>query len=456
VAPREPWERVWIDAEKYAEDIHALINCTECHAGQAVDDMAAAHEGLINRPSSDPVAACGDCHPTVAESAANSLHMTLAGYDDVLYARASEDYHAAIEEAQEYHCNDCHATCGDCHISQPFNTGGGLLQGHVFYREPSMSNNCTACHGSRVKNEYYGLNEGHPSDVHFRSRMACNDCHTGDQLHGVGVDAAHRYDGPARPDCIDCHEEQVGIGSGIYQHEIHGLESMSCQVCHSVSYTSCTNCHVEQTADGIPFYGTESHEMTFRIAKNVLRSNDRPFDYVTVRHVPIDRTSFSFYGIEFVNFEALPTWAYATPHNIQRNTPQTESCLSCHENDDVFLTEAAIVTGEIEANRSIIVDAAPPLPEGYENVITGQEGQPAPATDDAGSDAGGFWGAPDTATEEPPADDAGSFWGAGSTEEGESGESTGSADSFWGTTPDSEEGESSSSTDSESFWGSSD
>lgn len=446
MAPMEPWERVRVDAELYAEDIHSLINCTTCHLGESVDDMELAHQGMVESPTEDPIATCGQCHETIAESSANSLHMTLAGYDEVLYDRSLPEHHPAIEEAEQYHCNECHATCGDCHISQPSNVGGGLLEGHTFVREPSMSRNCTGCHGSRVKDEYYGAHEDIPSDVHFRARMSCNDCHTGDEMHGIGIDANHRYDGPAEPACESCHEDQIGVGSGILQHELHGTETLSCQSCHSVSYTNCTNCHVQRTEDDIPFFSVESHELDFALGRNVLQGSDRPYEYVPVRHVPIDRESLSFYGVEFPNFDNRPTWAYATPHNIQRITPQTESCLSCHENDAVFLTADRVVSGELAANADVIVESAPPLPDGYENVITGQEDQTAPSADSA--DDGGFWGGGDTTEPEEPADDAGGFWGGGDAAEPEEPADDGG---FWGGGDTAEPEEPADEADS--FWG---
>ena len=78
--------------------------------------------------------------------------------------------------------------------------------------------------------------------------------------------------------------------------------------------------------------------MDFKIGRNPLQSDDRPWKYVPVRHVPIDPESFAYYGEDLLpNFDALPTWKYATPHNIQRNTPQTETCDACHGNADLFL-----------------------------------------------------------------------------------------------------------------------
>jgi len=380
----EPWERVWIDAETYSSDVHSLINCTTCHGGNTSEDMDTAHQNMLASPTDDPAYSCGSCHPGITESAINSLHNTLKGYDSVLYARSIPEFHPIIEEMEHYHCDSCHASCGDCHVSQPRAVGGGLLEGHLFVETPSMSRNCTACHGSRVKDEYYGAHEGLSSDVHFKNRMACVDCHTGDQMHGIGrEDADHRYAGAVEPSCESCHQDQIGVGSGIYQHELHGTETLSCQVCHSISYTNCTNCHVERTADDVAFYSVEDHFLGFYIGRNPLRGAERPYEYVPLRHVPIDINSFSFYGENLLpNFGVLPTWAYATPHNIQRHTPQNASCESCHGNNDIFLTAETVRENTRGANRDVIVEQAPPLPEGYEDVIT----RPDAEESDSGAD----------------------------------------------------------------------
>jgi len=395
------WERVWIDAETYSQDLHSLINCTQCHGGQAVNDMTLAHTDMNERPAQN-AETCGSCHTDVTPASLNSLHSTLAGYDTALYERSVPENHPVLEDMEASHCNECHTTCGDCHISQPFSVGGGLLDGHNYVETPPMSQTCTACHGSRVKNEYFGLNEGFPSDVHFRNRMSCSDCHTADEIHGIGITADHRYDGVAEPSCESCHQDEIGVGSGIEQHEIHGTEILSCQSCHSIEYTNCTNCHVEQTDDGVPFFSVESHDMGFYLGRNDLQGAERPYRYVTVRHVPIDRDSFSFYGDNLLpNFDNRPTWMLATPHNIQRNTPQNATCDSCHGNDALFLTIDKVVESERAANINIIVDGAPLLPAGYESATPIETESPADTSTD-------FWGEP-VATPTPT--ESSDFWG---------------------------------------------
>jgi thiosulfate/3-mercaptopyruvate sulfurtransferase len=115
--------------------------------------------------------------------------------------------------------------------------------------------------------------------------------------------------------------------------------------------------------DGVAYFETEPSVMAFKIGRNPLQGEDRPWTYVPVRHVPIDPESFAYYGEDLLpNFGALPTWKYATPHNIQRNTPQTETCNSCHGNTEFFLTADDLGPAERTANQDVIVEVPPPMP----------------------------------------------------------------------------------------------
>jgi len=364
VAPLEPWEKVLVDAETFPETVHGEIPCTDCHNGVQDADKKIAHTDLIARPSDGPDSSCAECHAEETAAHDSSLHHTQAGYWTVLASRGASAEEPAMQEMFGNHCASCHTTCGDCHISQPASVGGGLLDGHLFSAQASMSRTCTACHGSRVGEEYLGKHEDLRPDVHFRQgRMTCVDCHSGEQMHGQtaepteGVDP-HRYAGPESPACQECHPT-VGDDGNLY-HETHG-ERLACQVCHSISYQNCEGCHVAVSEEsGNPFFEVESHWLTFLIGRNPRQSEARPYDYVTVRHVPIDRDSFAFYGDNLLpEFDTQPTWRYATPHNIQRETPQTESCNACHGNPDLFLTADKVVEDELQANEAVIVDSVP-------------------------------------------------------------------------------------------------
>ena len=58
-------------------------------------------------------------------------------------------------------------------------------------------------------------------------------------------------------------------------------------------------------------------------------------------------------------FDDQPTWRYATPHNIQRVTPQTGNCNNCHGNPDIFLTADKVAPEELSANHAVIVEEIP-------------------------------------------------------------------------------------------------
>lgn len=357
--PLEAWERVLVDAEAVSTGVHASLSCTDCHGGEAVTDFVAAHTGLVRDPSEEPDNVCGQCHIDIEADASNSLHTTLAGYDTALYSRSTPENHPALEEMEANHCNSCHASCGQCHISQPTSVGGGLLEGHAVVAKPPMTRTCTGCHGSRIKDEYTGRNEGFPADVHFtQARFSCVDCHTGDEMHGTDMDVTHRYDGAREPVCEDCHAD-LDSGDGSMYHTIHG-DKVQCQICHSVDYKNCSGCHVQQSEEGVPYFEIDPSWMDFRIGVNPEPTEERPWEYILLRHVPIDPESFAYYGDGLLpNFDNRPTWLPATPHNIQRNTPQTESCDACHGNPDLFLTSDAVAPEELQANQPVIVNELP-------------------------------------------------------------------------------------------------
>jgi hypothetical protein len=376
VPPLEAWEKVLVDGEEYPLTVHGILECTSCHGGRNVDEKEAAHQEMLMDPSEDPELTCGECHSDLAELQTHSLHSTLQGYRTSLYARSLPENHEKLEEMMGNHCDSCHATCGQCHVSQPTSVGGGLLDGHSFMRTPPMSRTCTACHGSRVGNEYTGKNEGYMADIHFRQgRMSCVDCHDNQEMHGQEADCQtchegpepdgempldnHRYDGRQSPRCETCHVEVAAGKDKITMHKTHGGD-LSCQVCHSITYKSCDGCHPQLNEDGNAFFETDGSYMTFFIGLNPRPSYERPYKYVPVRHVPVAEDSFAFYGDDLLpNMDALPTWLYATPHNIQILTPQNATCNSCHGNPDIFLTADKVYDYELEANLEVIVDQIP-------------------------------------------------------------------------------------------------
>jgi thiosulfate/3-mercaptopyruvate sulfurtransferase len=260
-------------------------------------------------------------------------------------------------------CGSCHATCGDCHISQPKNVGGGLVRAHRINRTPDMTRNCTACHGSRVGDEFRGSNAYAGADVHYRpGAMTCVDCHSGAEMHGDGTRPEYRYEVAAMPQCEDCHE---GLEDANAYHAKH-WGTLNCQVCHSQSYKSCNSCHVGQGITG-------SSYATFKIGRNPIPQL-RSAEYVLLRHVPIATDTYAGWGLpELDSFDQEPTWKYASPHNIRRWTERTqveanaECSTACHLTEDSaegwFLRAsdlAPLPAAERSANAHITVPDGPP------------------------------------------------------------------------------------------------
>lgn len=342
--------------DSFLNTTHGKFGCTTCHLGNSeADSKDQAHENFVAAPSEQSDKYCGGCHGNISVAHKSSLHAKLSGYYKRIEKRLGYDISSDPNLVEKFNaeCGKCHANCGQCHVSRPVSVDGGFLQGHNFLHEPSSRDNCTACHGSRVGAEYFGENEGYKSDVHWIPNVKrCTFCHNGDAMHGSSESSSYRYEDLDMARCEDCHADKQT--ANLYHNMHWGM--LSCQVCHSQPYKSCNGCHTG--GEGI----TGSSYMTFKIAKNPIKSSDRPYKIVTVRHIPIVPDTYTSWGItDLPNFSSEPTWKYATPHNIQRWTAQTDTTggkacnQSCHNNPDFYLTVDDLEPFEVEANQNIVL-----------------------------------------------------------------------------------------------------
>ncbi|MEA2102536.1 MAG: multiheme c-type cytochrome, partial [Thermodesulfobacteriota bacterium] len=382
MAPLEPYERVYVNLDFIEEDVHGEISCEVCHKGNpGAEDAKEAHKGIITDPTyPDPSKTCGQCHADITSKNSTNLHATLAPFKRKILRRASKDpkIQDRIEHAMGKNCMTCHSSCGQCHVSRPASVDGGLIDGHMFQKTPPVETNCTSCHGSRIDKEFFGKNPGVPADVHHKKhQMGCKECHSGDEMHGSGKDAFDMFAVENRSRCEDCHKDSaasaqkddkpnIKTGKPLSNpaHAIH-KDKVSCQVCHSVPYKNCFNCHVGENKKGEGYFKVDPSKMGFKIGKNTHPSTDRPEKYVCVRHVPINSGLFDFYVKDaLVDIDKFPTWKMTTPHNIQLKTPQNETCLACHDNEEILLTEKDdMEQWEIKANRDVFVSPGPDLYE---------------------------------------------------------------------------------------------
>ena len=363
MTPLEPQAKVKVDTAFLATE-HGDIDCENCHGGNpAAKDKNTAHLGLEPQPSmNNPIDACGDCHEEITATAPDSLHATLAPFKSMLEQRSDPAKWDVIDTARERHCGYCHTSCGGCHVSRPGNVGSGFVNGHVFNKRPDLLNQCTACHGSRVGNEYLGKRG--QGDVHaVKASMGCIACHAADEMHAAAPDSIKdRYHLNEQVRCADCHQD-LQHGS-IRDHNIH-IGKVQCQVCHSQTYTNCYSCHTGTDEEGLPFFVNERDVEKMKIGLNY--EKDAPgadYNFMLVRRVPASPGLFDHYVKDALSsFDAIPTWKRTSPHNILRKTWQTATCNHCHGNRELYLSESDLLDYEKAANRPVIVpDGRVPRP----------------------------------------------------------------------------------------------
>ncbi|MCF7824575.1 MAG: cytochrome c3 family protein [Candidatus Marinimicrobia bacterium] len=341
---------------------HASIGCTGCHGGlspvDASDDTSAyraAHAGVSRDPSAIGEEGCsgGLCHGDIVRRNETSLHSNLWGEKAHVARRNGyatfESCPAEIQDGFSKDCSSCHTTCGQCHISRPNAAGGGFMENrlgysHKFIRTPSEENVCTACHGSRVGDDWNANQErvpGNVPDAHNQNGFSCLDCHEED-FHGNGPSDAEytsRYAVQDIPQCTNCHQGDHDDNAFHAEHWPNADASdgadLACFVCHSQQYNNCNTCHAgtwksEYEADNSGEYRVYPQ---FKLGKNPYYGvADHPHTdakWITVRHVPVSPDAFKNWNVDPWDIETMPdtrnmeTWKYSSPHNIQRWTSRT-------------------------------------------------------------------------------------------------------------------------------------
>ena len=333
-----------VDKELMESDPHFAQGCSLCHKGdENGQTKEAAHKGIVKRPSDD-LETCAGCHDEIAGMYKNSLHYTSAGQRHGVMGRFSvKELQTFDSKVFEKSCRSCHASCGDCHVKSP-TIGGvstGLIKGHRFVKKDE-GKTCALCHGGRVYPEFTGEYGGTP-DVHYQKGMSCADCHGKDEFHGKGGPYASRREVKERPACINCHPAgQEKKAKAKTAHAMHAGKA-SCSSCHSSgNYRNCYDCHEGKGSTSKPGF--------------ILGRNPRDKGMVTtLRLIPTVRGTFAEMGIKMENFDKLPNYWDAYPHNIKKRTERTRSCKLCHSERKGFLTRENLIKDGSKANEELIV-----------------------------------------------------------------------------------------------------
>lgn len=352
----------------FLDTAHGKLGCVTCHGGNGNEErFEFAHVGVNTSPSADVNGICAQCHQEATETYGKSLHYTVRGFANSLIEfsgdpNALDNPHEGLGEVFNLNCMNCHATCGECHVSRPSGYAGGLIDKHKFFNSPPMDQTCFGCHGARNAGEFMGT-VGFSQDVHYEAGMTCVDCHDVKNFHGTGEEYASMWDKPVLPSCLDCHEEVASGSAKTPMHNIHG-DTLSCQVCHAQANQNCFECHADISDDRTSLASHSEMRVLFRIGLNPEPTEERPYKYVALRHIPTTADSFVEAGDGLLpNYDNITNWKYSPTHNIQKSTFQNESCDSCHGNPRIFLNENDLRETDSEANKRLI--APPPASVGY-------------------------------------------------------------------------------------------
>jgi thiosulfate/3-mercaptopyruvate sulfurtransferase len=371
----EPYDRVFMGGtgyDSFKESGHYSVGCTGCHNGDAEsEEKDLAHSGdFVSKPSLYYEDKCATCHQDIASTFTTSLHNG-TGMKRVVALRSGLSGASDFDQLPQHQidgynqsCASCHGTCGNCHVVRPYMGGGGLSAGHNFNKTPDMSDVCITCHVSTKGHAFQGLDPDSEPDVHLaQESFTCLSCHNGLELHGDGQPVEQRYAYTELPECESCHS---GLETANNFHSRH-IADFDCQVCHSQDYNNCGSCHINGDGARIPAY------MGFKIAANPL-AGIKDYDFALVRRTLAAPDNWENYGVaDYSNFDVLPTYNYATPHNLSRLTDRTNvgtaSCSSnCHirndagtlVNKELYLFQSDLLDWELDANIDITVDGKLP------------------------------------------------------------------------------------------------
>jgi|LSQX01.2.fsa_nt_gb thiosulfate/3-mercaptopyruvate sulfurtransferase len=353
---------MFLVGEEFVQSTHGKLGCITCHGGENVVDKESAHAGMEPYPSQDFQVSCGNCHAGESELFETSTHYTLSGMANGLleftnFSQLSDSPHH--EDVFQNDCYKCHATCGDCHVSRAKNYSNGLIDQHNFLATPKMDESCYACHNARNAGEFMGL-VGFSGDVHFSNGMTCMDCHPISNFHGTGELVYNMWEDEL-PSCLDCHEDKDPNVASDTMHSVHG-DSLACQVCHAQAGNNCFECHLDEKEDGSGLGSSSESRIMFRVGYNPEITEERPYKYVVLRHVPAQTTMLEVVADDLMpNFNEKTNWKYSPTHNVQKSTFQNESCNACHDNTRIWLSEKDLRPTDSEANKRLIPELPPSL-----------------------------------------------------------------------------------------------
>jgi cytochrome c553 len=225
VGPKGVEVQVHLDAKRYEQGVHGVLQCTDCHVGftggphqppqgKPPQDLAELLPFAALKARVDPLAlaACSRCHPAQYEELRKGVHgenifkKKQADAPLCLDCHGSPHYIGAEEEGSPVGHARVVETCGSCHeneeIVKKYNLPPYVLDK---YRESFHGKKyilghggvptCATCHGSH----YITRAEAPDSPVKGQGLVAtCGRCHEGATAKFAAA-PAHKYIGKENP-----------------------------------------------------------------------------------------------------------------------------------------------------------------------------------------------------------------------------------------------------------------
>lgn len=297
-AQRAPAAKFGSPSARLADSVHASLDCTDCHAGIAldkVDPAARQPHGLIKKVS------CAECHDAEAQVYQKHGRVAVGTDADIPTCASCHGTHDILPSSnRDSRVSPLHlpSTCEMCHTNvdliknhdllreEPIKLYESSVHGQATQRGLQFAATCGDCHsagdadGKRTAHRILSAGDAASTIHHFNIPDTCGKCHGGiaqdywEGIHGQlvkrgevdapvctrchgehGILPASDLRSPvsaarlAEATCAPCHEsallnDRYGIPSGrlkSYVDSYHGLKRKA----GSVHVANCASCHGE-------------------------------------------------------------------------------------------------------------------------------------------------------------------------------------------------------------------
>lgn len=234
--------------------VHCISStkCQDCHLDVA--EQRANTTGLHgNLPNTSK---CSTCHVEHQGRDNNISQLAYTNVNHYKLAGFSLEHHQLDYADQPMDCQSCHSQdstlasdpdCITCHVKEDHDQ----MAQHV----ELMGSTCLDCHNGVDRMDNFVHDQTYPLQG-LHAQVQCADCHLEQVFAGTPrqcADCHHEPDihnGQFGQDCARCHDSVAWAPAYLIQHTFeldHAPDqpTLTCQECHTTTYTqhTCTTCH---------------------------------------------------------------------------------------------------------------------------------------------------------------------------------------------------------------------